>query len=81
MKKLTEVAEGETVNVIEIGGGEGLRVKLLRLGIIPGTKIKIIRNSIGPLIAQVRGVQIAIGRGMASKIIVSNDSEELLKKE
>jgi ferrous iron transport protein A len=70
MKKLSEVAEGELVNVIEINGGDGLKQKLFRLGIMPGTEIKVIRNSIGPIIAEVRGVQIAIGRGMASKIIV-----------
>ncbi|MCI4396549.1 MAG: FeoA domain-containing protein [Thermoprotei archaeon] len=80
MKKLTEIKPGESVRVVNIDGGKVLRDKLIRLGIIPGTEIKVIRNSIGPVIVEVRQVQVAIGRGMADKIIVEEMFQENLSK-
>jgi ferrous iron transport protein A len=80
MKKLTEIKPGESVRVVNIDGGKVLRDKLIRLGIIPGTEIKVIRNSIGPVIVEVRQVQVAIGRGMADKIIVEEMLQENLSK-
>jgi ferrous iron transport protein A len=80
MKKLTEIKPGGSVRVVNIDGGKVLRDKLIRLGIIPGTEIKVIRNSIGPVIVEVRQVQVAIGRGMADKIIVEEMLQENLSK-
>ncbi|MFP3268018.1 MAG: FeoA domain-containing protein [Desulfurococcales archaeon] len=80
MKKLTEIKPGESVRVVNIDGGKVLRDKLIRLGIIPGTEIKVIRNSIGPVIVEVRQVQVAIGRGMADKITVEEMLQENLSK-
>jgi ferrous iron transport protein A len=80
MKKLTEIKPGGSVRVVNIDGGKVLRDKLIRLGIIPGTEIKVIRNSIGPVIVEVRQVQVAIGRGMADKITVEEMLQENLSK-
>ncbi|MEM0020911.1 MAG: FeoA domain-containing protein [Fervidicoccaceae archaeon] len=77
MKRLSEAKEGEEVKVLEIVGGNAVLSKLLRLGVVPGTEMRIVRNSYGPIIAEVRKIQVAFGRGIAEKIIV----EEIEKKE
>jgi len=81
VKKLSEARNGESVIVVGIEGGERLKIKLSRLGIIPGTEVRVKKNSIGPIIVEVRGVNIAIGRGMAQKIIVEDkDLSHLTEK-
>jgi ferrous iron transport protein A len=45
--------------------------RLVSLGFTPGVQVKMIRNyGYGPLIVIVRGTQVALGRGEASKIEV-----------
>ena len=46
------------------------RKRLYELGLNKGTKIKMIKNDIGPVILSVYGHKLALGRGLASKIIV-----------
>lgn len=45
-------------------------LRLKEMGIIPGVKIKLISNSGGPLVVGIGNMRLAIGRGLASKIIV-----------
>jgi len=70
---LEEVSEGQVV-VKSLWGGFGQRRKLLSLGIYPGEKIRVIQNSAfgGPVLLEVRGVEVAIGRGVARKVEVEN---------
>ena len=64
--------EGEEGIVEKIYGGRGLVKRLLDLGFTPGTRIKVLHsNSYGPLVIEVRGSKLAIGRGIARKVYVS----------
>ncbi len=71
MTRLTNFNIGDEAIVVDIEGGRGVRSKLFNLGLTPGIKIKIIsRNEWGPIVLEVRDGKIAIGRGMAEKILV-----------
>jgi len=62
---------GEEVTLIDIDGGRGLRSKLYSMGLVPGATLKILsRSGSGPVMIAVKDSRLAIGRGMAEKIIV-----------
>jgi ferrous iron transport protein A len=62
---------GETVTVIDIRAGWGLQRRLSDLGILPETEIKIISSGRpGQVVLEVRGSRLALGYGVANKIIV-----------
>ena len=55
----------------KIEGGVGIKNRLYSMGLIPGEIIKIINtDKKGPLIIEIKDTKIAIGRGMAMKILV-----------
>ena len=54
-------------------GGQVLTSRLATLGFTPGTELTMVQNyGWGPLIVQVRDTRIALGRGEARKIHVTN---------
>ena len=68
---LSRIDQGEEVTLIDIDGGRGLRSKLYSMGLVPGITLKILnRNGSGPVMIAVKDSRLAIGRGMAEKIIV-----------
>ena len=75
VKPLTELKTEESGTVLEIQGGSGLVNRLGALGIIPGAKITKIStmSSRGPTTVLINRSQVALGFGMASKIIVTVD--------
>jgi ferrous iron transport protein A len=66
---------GQTGRVVQIHGGHGLVNRLSALGIRPGKRITKISSMFmrGPVTIQVDRSQVAIGFGMAAKIIVELD--------
>ncbi|HIP89323.1 MAG TPA: ferrous iron transport protein A [Thermococcus paralvinellae] len=73
--RLSKMKEGERGVVIDIQGGAGARQRLLGLGITPGTVIRVIKSSPpGPVIIGVGPSKVALGRGIADKIIVRRES-------
>lgn len=69
---LTEMEAGTKGSVIGVEGGKGLRMRLDALGIHPGVKITKVSGQLmrGPIIVRVGSTQIAIGFGMATRVIV-----------
>ncbi len=68
---LSRIDPGEEVTLIDIDGGRGIRSKLYSMGLVPGITLKILnRNGSGPVMIAVKDSRLAIGRGMAEKIIV-----------
>lgn len=59
--------------VERINGGSMATRRLTHLGITPNTPLKVIRKGIGPILIEVRGTRLALGRGIASKVIVKNE--------
>ncbi len=70
MPRLTELKTGEIGVVIQVAGGYGLRQKLALRGIKEGSWLRMVSSSGGPVVVESRGSQIALGRGMAQKVVV-----------
>ena len=70
--ELNELKSNESGTILEIQGGTAMISRLGALGIIPGQKIKKISAmfSRGPVTVQVNRSQIALGFGMARRILV-----------
>jgi ferrous iron transport protein A len=70
MMPLIFVKKGK-VRVISIRGGRGITHRLSRLGILPGDIIEVTKGYPGPLQIKKGDSRIAIGMGIANKIIVA----------
>lgn len=71
-KRLSDISTNEEVTVRAIEGGVGIRQRLCELGLHPGERVRIEKSGIfgGPLMLRVGEHHIAIGRGLAKKIII-----------
>jgi Fe2+ transport system protein FeoA len=69
---LADLRQGEKGVVAFALGGHGLVRRLSEMGLTPGTEVTVVRSAPlhGPVEVKVRGVSLALGRGVASKIIV-----------
>jgi ferrous iron transport protein A len=69
---LVELKENEVGKIVEILGGCRLHQKLDALGIRVGVELKKISSvaAKGPVIVEVGNTKVALGYGMARKIIV-----------
>ena len=69
---LDQIYENRKAKVIDIQGGAGIRQRLSQMGIHPGDIITMVRYGAlrGPLLIEIHGSQVALGRGIASKIIL-----------
>lgn len=72
VKDLTQMRAGERGRVIDIQGGWGLLRKTDALGIKRGMEIVKVSSQLmrGPIIIRVGNTQVAIGFGMARRILV-----------
>ncbi len=67
---LTSLPPGAKARVVGIAGGYGAVRRLLEMGITPGTIIEVVQVLPGPIVVRVRGTLVALGRGIAQKILV-----------
>ena len=72
---LARMQTGQSGTVVQIQGGHGLINRLNSLGIRPGKRITKVSSMFmrGPVTIQVDRAQVAIGFGMARRIIVELD--------
>ena len=72
---LTKMRSAHSGVVAEIQGGFGLISRLNALGIMPGKRITKISSMMGqgPVTIELDRVQVAIGFGMANRIMVKLD--------
>ena len=69
--------QGRKYKIDKISGGHGLNSRLLSVGFLPGEVISVINQSgWGPLTVSVKGSKIALGRGIAHKILVQELDQE-----
>lgn len=68
--RLSEVKAGREVTVVALEGGRGLCSRLAALGVLPGSRLKVAVNLGGPVLVEVKGSRISLGRGMARKVRV-----------
>jgi ferrous iron transport protein A len=69
---LNQVYKNKKAMVVDVQGGQGIRQRLGQMGIHPGDTITMLRYGVlqGPILIEVHGSQVALGRGIASRIIV-----------
>jgi ferrous iron transport protein A len=69
---LLDVQKGDWVRILSLQGGQGLEDKLTQHGLYPGDCVRVLRAAPlgGPLLVDVHGREIALGRGIAQKILV-----------
>ena len=68
---LSDAKQGTTVTIRKVVAGHALQNRLSELGIYEGGKVSVIKNDSGPLVLDVLGGRLAIGRGQAKKIEVA----------
>ena len=62
--------------VVRILGGTSLHSRLHSMGIVPNETLKVVlRTGGGPMAIAIKGVKIALGRGISHKIEVSEINE------
>jgi len=70
-KTLTDIPTGKEAAILRILCGRKASMRLNELGILPGEKIKVVnRMAHGPIEIEVKGTKVAIGYGLAKKILV-----------
>ncbi len=63
--------EGKTLRILALHGGKGLAMRLTELGLNVGTEIRVIQRQGGGLLVARGESRIALGGGMAGKILVT----------
>lgn len=68
---LTSLQPGQRARLVRIEGGHQVVHRLSELGLTPGVELEVLqRNGGGPLLLAVRDTRLAIGRGMADRVLV-----------
>ncbi|MBN2259421.1 MAG: ferrous iron transport protein A [Clostridiales bacterium] len=68
---LSKVNVGTSVILHQINYGLNLKKKLQDMGLTPGVEFSVVsKTNSGPIIIEVRGSRLALGRGIAEKIDV-----------
>jgi len=69
---LLDSPKGELVRIINFRGGKGVGFKLRQIGLSPGREVKVLRYAPmgGPLMIEVAGRSVALGRGIAARVTV-----------
>lgn len=69
---LSMLSAGEEAELVDVRGGHGIKQRLAAMGLNPGMKVTMVHNAMGgPVILGVFNSRIALGRGMAQKILVN----------
>jgi ferrous iron transport protein A len=70
--RLIDAKQDVWVRVVSFDGESGLQNRLLQHGLYPGDRARVLRIAPlkGPLLVEVSGREIALGRGVATRIFV-----------
>jgi Fe2+ transport system protein FeoA len=60
----------QELKVVSIVGGYNTRKRLADMGLVPEAKITVLNNN-GPFILAIKGSRVAVGLGIARKIVVT----------
>ncbi len=67
-RSLVDFAPGTKVIIDSFGGGRRVRSRLYSMGLTPGTEVLITSSGMGPCRIRIRGFDLVLGYGLASKI-------------
>lgn len=74
-----QMVAGQSGTVVEVKGGHVLHSRLEALGIRPGKRLRKVSAAFmrGPSVFDVQGFNVAIGFGMANRILIKIDEKHL----
>lgn len=77
-KPLVELPAGQMARVVAVAGpGRGVRLRLRTLGLRPGARLTLLhRGPGGPVLIEVDGCRLALGQGVARRILVVPEPQE-----
>ncbi|WP_048811182.1 FeoA family protein [Thermococcus gammatolerans] len=68
---LLSLVPGERGVVVDLRGGPNFRSRLYAMGLAPGAIVRVLESyPRGPIILEVGGTRLALGKGMASRVFV-----------
>ena len=67
---LVMLPEGREAVITSVVAGRGLTRRLYEMGFVRGERVKMLRAGPGPVLVVVKGSRVALGWGVAMKIIV-----------
>lgn len=68
---LSSIRAGNRVRFLTVNAGHRLQGRLAAMGLVPGTQIEVVQNSsFGPVVVEIKGSRMMLGRGTANKILV-----------
>jgi len=71
---IAKLATGESGIVKSYTGGRGMLGRCLSMGFTPGSPVKMLENfGSGPVLVKVHDTEVALGRGIAEKIVITRD--------
>jgi ferrous iron transport protein A len=71
MTTLAHLRHDSRAVVAELPRARGLAERLIALGLTPGAEVRVLQNrGHGPLIVEVHGARLALGRGQAARVMV-----------
>ena len=70
--KLLDAPKNQSVIIIDYEGGKGVGFKLRQLGLCPGREVRVLRYAPlgGPVMIDIGGRSVALGRGIADRVKV-----------
>ncbi len=72
---LSQIKAGTKVKLIKIQAGENMRHRLAAMGLLPrGIFAVITAGQAGPIVVEVKGTRVALGRGMVNKMFVIKET-------
>lgn len=73
--RLADLPAGQSGTVMDLSGGHAACGRLAAMGIVPGQKVRVLRNDgAGPLLLIVGDSRLALGRGLAAKVLLREPS-------
>jgi len=74
MNHLSNIKSGKSVMLVSIDGGSQTEMRLVEMGFLPGVIIGVVSNSgKGPLTINIKGSKLALGYGLAKKLLVKEN--------
>lgn len=72
MARLTDIKKGTQVIITSIDGEPRYMSKLNQYGLFPGDHARVMRHAPfdGPVLLEVRGMEIALGKSLAARVVV-----------
>lgn len=76
MTSLAQLPPHSRCVVTSLPHSRGIAKRLIALGLTPGSEVCVLQNwGRGPIIVEVHGARVALGRGQAARVTVEPESQ------